>query len=392
MTDPSTRSPLPPAVDTAKHRVLVVDDTSMPRFLLSEHVKRLGHQVDGAGNGREALQKLRSSAFDLVLLDVLMPEMDGHAVLEEMKDDLHLRDIPVIVISGVDEIESVVRCIEQGAEDYLHKPANPTLLRARINACLEKKRLRDQEKSLHRQLQENYNRLRELEALRDSLTHMVVHDLRTPLTALLSGIYTLETLGDLNDEQREFWDMAVQGGEMLLTMINDLLDISKMEEGSVILAYSTPTVEGLVERACTSVQQLIREKELNLQAEIAPGLPLLHADEDKARRILVNLLGNAVKFTPNQGDITLIVGNDDKPGMLRFSVQDTGEGIPREAFERIFEKFGQVETRKAGQRNSTGLGLTFCKMAVEAHGGRIWVESELGEGSRFSFTLPVRNP
>ena len=187
MTDTSTQRPAPSATDALIHRVLVVDDTSMPRFLLSEHVKRLGHQVDGAGNGREALDKLRDSAFDLVLLDVLMPEMDGHAVLEEMKGDPHLRDIPVIVISGVDEIESVVRCIEQGAEDYLHTPANPTLLKARINACLEKKRLRDQEKSLHHQLQENYNRLQELEALRDSLTHMVVHDLRTPLTSLLSS-------------------------------------------------------------------------------------------------------------------------------------------------------------------------------------------------------------
>ena len=186
--------------------------------------------------------------------------------------------------------------------------------------------------------------------------------------------------------------MAIQGGEMLLTMINDLLDISKMEEGSVTLAYSNPSVEGLVERACSSVQQLIREKELNLLAEIAPGLPLLHADEDKARRILVNLLGNAVKFTPNHNNKTQIVDNDEKPGMLRFSVQDTGEGIPCEAFERIFDMSGQVETRKAGQRNSTGLGLTFCKMAGEAHGGRIWVESEVGEGSRFSVTLPIRNP
>lgn len=370
--------------------VLVVDDMSTLRFMLSQHVKQLGHEVSGAANGREALERLRAEPFDLVLLDVLMPEMDGHAVLEELKRDPALRDIPVIVVSGVDELDSVVRCIERGAEDFLHKPVNPVLLRARINASLEKKRLRDQEVELHRQLQENYDRLRELEKLRDSLTHMVVHDLRTPLTALLSGLYSMETLGELNEDQAEFWRMSVSGGETLLGMINDLLDVSKMEDGSMRLAYSNPTPEMLVERALRQVDQLAREKNLELRVQLPPKLPILTVDEDKLRRVLVNLLANAIKFTPAGGTVTVQARAGDCGDVVRFSVQDTGEGIPREAFGRIFEKFGQVESRSAGQRNSTGLGLTFCKMAVEAHGGSIWVDSELGTGSRFSFTVPIR--
>ncbi|MGV3722760.1 MAG: hybrid sensor histidine kinase/response regulator [Actinomycetota bacterium] len=370
--------------------VLVVDDMSTLRFMLSQHVKQLGHRVTGAANGREALERLRAQSFDLVLLDVLMPEMDGHAVLEEMQADPNLRNIPVIVVSGVDELESVVRCIERGAEDYLHKPVNPTLLRARISASLEKKRLRDREVRLHEQLQENFNRLQELEKLRDSLTHMVVHDLRTPLTSLLTGLYSMESLGEFNEDQQEFWRIGVAGGETLLGMINDLLDVSRMEDGSLKLSYSNPTPEILVERAVRQVDLLLREKNLDLCSDLPANLPILTADEDKLRRVLVNLLGNAIKFTPPGGEITISARAGDCGDVVRFSVRDTGEGIPREAFSRIFEKFGQVETRQAGQRNSTGLGLTFCKMAVEAHGGTIWLESEIGRGSKFSFTIPLR--
>jgi two-component system sensor histidine kinase/response regulator len=368
--------------------VLVVDDNRINRYLLSNHVTQLGHQVVAVENGREALERLQGEKFDLVLLDVMMPEVDGYAVLEQMKADPHLREIPVIVISGLDEIESVIRCIERGAEDYLTKPFNPTLLKARIGACLEKKRLRDQEISLHQQLEANYNRLRELENLRDGLTHMVIHDLRTPLTALLTGLYTMEQMGEMNPDQREFWEMGVQEGGVLLGMINDLLDISKMEDGSLTLAYRHLTPEEMIDRAIQEVAPLGREKNLSLTSALAPGLPALRADEDKLRRTLVNLLGNAIKFTPEGGAILVSARPEGSPAAVLFSVTDSGEGIPREAFQKIFEKFGQVETRQAGLKHSTGLGLTFCKMAVEAHGGRIWVESELGRGSTFFFTLP----
>jgi len=176
-------------------------------------------------------------------------------------------------------------------------------------------------------------------------------------------------------------------------MINDLLDISKMEDGSLRLDYSDVVPAEVVNHAVQQVASLARDKNLTLAIHLAPDLPPLPADEDKLRRTLVNLLGNAVKFTPEEGTITVstsLIQADSIsqfPAVL-FSVADTGEGIPKEAFERIFEKFGQVETRKSGRKMSTGLGLTFCKMAVEAHGGRIWVESELGKGSVFSFVIP----
>lgn len=240
----------------------------------------------------------------------------------------------------------------------------------------------------HLQLRESYARLRELETLRDSLTDMVVHDLRTPLTSLLGGIQTLPALGDLNDDQREFVALSAQSGEILLGMINDLLDVSKSADGSLRLDYAEVSAADVVARAVEQVAQIARQKAIALVAEVASELPPLVADAEKLRRTLVNLLGNALKFTPERGTIIVAVRRDPGDNAFRFSVTDTGEGIPKEAFERIFEKFGQVEERRAGRKNSTGLGLTFCKMAVEAHGGRIWVESEMGKGSTFLFTVP----
>ncbi|MBV9470633.1 MAG: response regulator [Abitibacteriaceae bacterium] len=242
-------------------------------------------------------------------------------------------------------------------------------------------------------LLQDITRRKQIEALnqvKNDLTHMIVHDLRTPLTSLLTGLQTVEALGDLNVDQEEFLNISIEGGEILLGMINDLLDISKMEDGSLRLEYQAVTVSDLVLRAERQVNSLAEAKQLKLLTEIMPDLPVFSGDEDKLLRTLVNLLSNAVKFTPETGSITIAVRLADNRDEVVFTVHDTGEGIPAEAFERIFEKFGQVETRQAGRKMSTGLGLTFCKMVVEAHQGRIWVESELGRGSTFSFTIPLR--
>jgi two-component system, sensor histidine kinase and response regulator len=279
-----------------------------------------------------------------------------------------------------------------GGEDYLPKPFNPTLLKARIGACLEKKRARDREMQLFEQLQQNYKRLHELEKQRDDLTHMIIHDLRTPLTSLIAGMQTLDVVGDLNEDQREMTGIAVTSGETLLGMINDLLDVEKLESGAMQLEYAELSAAELVASALSQVASLSESKQLTLVRQIAADLPPLRGDENKLRRTLVNLLGNAIKFTPSGGAVTVEARRSNEAQSVRFSVSDTGEGIPLEAFGRIFEKFGQVESRQGGRSMSTGLGLTFCKLAVEAHGGHIGVESAPGQGSVFCFTIPLLSP
>ncbi len=399
---PTSQFEPPPIVSSARSpsdvaQILVVDDIETNRHLLARRLARQGYKVVLASSGEEALSKLAQSPLDLILLDIMMPGLDGYEVLSRLKAHPVWRHIPVLMISALDEISSVVRCIGMGADDYLPKPFNQVLLSARVRACLEKKRLRDQEVRLFQQLQENYEKLRALEDLRDSLTHMVVHDLRTPLTSVISGLQTLEALCDMDELQSEVLGMALGGGETLLRMINDLLDISKMEAGELKLEYARVDAHRVAQTSLQQVSMLVQSCAMNIVNDVSPDLPSLMADEDKLTRTLTNLLGNAIKFTPHGGTITLLAEAPPDGTMrdgetmtgLRFAVVDTGEGIPPDAFLRIFEKFGQVENRREGRRNSTGLGLAFCKMAVEAHGGRIWVESELGKGSVFQFVIPL---
>jgi len=253
----------------------------------------------------------------------------------------------------------------------------------------EQRRIHELERRFTRELQESYRRLQDLEKLRDDLTNMIVHDLRTPLTSVIAGMQTIEAVGDLDEIQREMVEIAIGGGETLLAMINDLLDVEKLESGSMQLAHVSLDASRLVASAAGQVNSLLKDKSLVLTCNIAPNVPLLWGDEGKLRRILVNLIGNAVKFTPKGGALSVEVRLNEIESAALFRVSDSGEGIPPEAFERIFEKFGQVESRKGGRMMSTGLGLTFCKLAIEAHGGQIGVESKLGVGSTFSFTLPL---
>ena len=384
--DPYARDWLPVSEQAAGAAglLLVVDDEEANRDVLSRRLRRQGHAVHVAGDGPGALRLLRETAFDVVLLDIMMPDMDGYEVLGRIKSDPLLRHVPVIMISAIDEVQSVVRCIAAGAEDYLAKPFDPTLLKARIGASLERKRGRDRETVLYEQLQTNYVRLQEVEKLRDDMRNMIVHDLRSPLTSVLVGIGMVEADGALTATQREMLAIATNGGKTLLDMINDLLDVEKMESGATILRYEQLTADALLAGAVEQLAPLAAIEGTTLVTEIAFGLPPFAGDANKLSRTLVNLVANAIKFT--RGGTVTITASLPIRESISFAVTDTGGGIPAEAFGRIFEKFGQLDGQN---RVGTGLGLAFCRLAVEAHGGRIDVESTVGRGSTFSFTIPV---
>ena len=221
--------------------------------------------------------------------------------------------------------------------------------------------------------------------MRDNLTAMLVHDLRTPLTGLLAPLQMLEAqmLGPLDESQREVVHISHRSGQRLLGMVNALLDVSKMEAGEFNIRRQCIEVEPLL----TRVIQIARPMEDEDSAKISARCEqkTVEADPDLLERVLINLLGNALKFTPASGQITL----DARPqnNKTRFAVSDNGPGIALEFQSKIFDKFGQVENRQQGAKFSTGLGLTFCKLAVEAHGGEIGVISEVGQGSEFWFEI-----
>ena len=378
--------------------ILVVDDDPQNRVLLSASLQEAGHTVRPAANGEEALLALHEETFEAVLLDLLMPGMDGFQVLEHMRGEGLLQSLPVIVVSAVEEMESVVRCIEMGATDYLSKPFDPVLLHARLGATLENKRFRDRERQLFQRLSENHRKLQQLEALRDGLTHMIVHDLRTPLTSLLTGLLTIEDSGELPEDLEETLDISIGGGRALLGMIDDLLDVGRMEAGALPLECRELTPAEVVESAVEQVTTLARERHLTLVTDLTPDLPAFTGDKAKLVRTLVNLTGNAIRLTPFGGTVTVSARlaaaprPDLQPAGILFSVAHTGEQIPGECLERLFDKFSQVESAESGRRVATGLGLTFCKLTVEAHGGSIWAESLPGQGNAFSFTAPLQRP
>jgi signal transduction histidine kinase len=240
------------------------------------------------------------------------------------------------------------------------------------------------------QLHLKFLELQRIEVLREDMVQMLVHDLRTPLTSLLSGLQTLDAIMDPDPTQRQILDIAMRGGLALTQMVTTILDVSKGEAGELTLERRLLTPAALIGAAFEQVAQLGNRKGQSLSFVVPPDLPPLVADEEKLRRVLVNLLGNAIQHTPRTGKIEVQVGphQDESGNFLLWCVSDNGSGIASEDFERIFQKFGQ-SGNPSEQHTSTGLGLTFCKLVIESHGGRIWVESTLGQGSKFFFTLPT---
>ncbi len=229
-----------------------------------------------------------------------------------------------------------------------------------------------------------------LEKLRDELTHMIVHDLRTPLTSIIGGLDLILSSEYDPAILQEFVPLAHGSAAMLLEMVNTLLDINKMESGQMELQVAPVDLRELADTAVDRVRGLAAERRHSLTTETCEGCTVVDADGEKLSRVLINLLGNAIKFTQDGGTIVLRVACDEDG--VTLSVADNGPGIPEEYRERIFEKFGQVDTAGARRRHSTGLGLTFCKMVAEAHGGRVWVDSEVGKGSTFSVFIPYERP
>lgn len=239
-------------------------------------------------------------------------------------------------------------------------------------------------------LKESHRKLMELESLKEDLTNMVVHDMKNPVnnTMIALDMIKFYTEGELSEEQDEYFLMAQRNQFKLSEMIANLLEISKLESGRLSVEKADLDLEELLGRIVDRHNLMARKEGKIIRVLVHPDARKIHSDEKLLERILTNLLSNAVKHSYPGGEIHLEVSPAAGNNGITFSVTDYGEGIPEEFHQRIFEKFSRSERRQFGHRTDTGLGLAFCKFAVEALGGRIWVDSEQGKGSRFSFTLP----
>jgi signal transduction histidine kinase len=362
--------------------LLVVDDNEDNRYTLTLQLSLQGYSnLTIATNGHEALDFLRSRPFDLVLLDIMMPDLNGYEVLEHMKASPELRDVPVIMISALSEIDSVVRCIELGAEDYLPKPFNATLLRARVGATLEKKRLHDETKDKSRQLAEASQH-------KSQFLANMSHELRTPLNAILGYTELIldSVYGEMPEKARGVLDRVQRNGRHLLGLINDVLDLSKIEAGQLTLSLSDYSLKNVIQTVFSAVEPLANQKQIALKIEVAPQLPPGRGDEQRLTQVLLNLVGNAIKFT-DRGEVS--IKGSSANGSFTVAVRDTGPGISAVDQAKLFQEFQQADNSITRKKGGTGLGLAISKRIIEMHGGRIWVESSPGNGSTFAFTLPV---
>ena len=359
--------------------ILIVDDTPANLDILTEMLAQQGYEARPVPSGFLALQSARVQPPDLILLDINMPEMNGYEVCRQLKADENLRDVPVIFISALNETADKVKAFDVGAVDYVAKPFQFEEVKARVQTHLRMYHLQ-------KELSQQYAAIKKLEELKDNLTHMIVHDMASPIQSISMALDLVLNDGlDQNQGSADVLSRALDASTNLTEMVNSLLDVGRMEAGQMPLRLVGVDLRHLAEQAAEAMQLLAGAKNIRLVVQ-GPEVPL-HADRDLIRRVFINLIGNAVKFAPQGGQVTISVSASD--GQTRAEVHDNGCGIPEQYHQRIFEKFIQVDTCRPEHKHSTGLGLAFCRLAVVAHGGNVGVQSRPGEGSTFWFSLPV---
>lgn len=367
-----------------------MDDNDLNRELLVEFLDILGYEASSERDGRAGLESAQLRRPDAILLDIDMPVMTGLEMLEHLSDDDELSHIPVIMISGRDDMESVVHSIKLGATDFLAKPFNQTILQARLSSSLEKNALRDRERELLKTIEKNYGDLKKAEASRDALTHMIVHDLGNPLSVVMMNTQMLQMSApsEVDGEAlRKRLKHISTASASMESMIRSILDVSRMESGEMALKLELIDIPSLVAALLTQYQEMAAESGVEMTSSVDEDAQSIRVDRSLLERMLANLLSNAFKYAHSADRVLLEVSTANDS--IIFVVEDNGEGIPVALHQRIFDKFYQVESREAGVRAGVGLGLAFCKMAAQTLGGSIRVETAAEGGSRFILTLPA---
>ena len=374
--------------------ILVADDVAANVELLFDQLHVLGFRAIAASDGPSALAACVEHHPDLCILDVSMPAGDlgvddrstGFEVCRRIKRDPRTKSLPVIFVTALNDTTDRVKAIEAGGDDFLTKPHNRLVLGARVRSLLKLKAATDS-------LEDALRKLREVEKMRDDLMKMIVHDLKTPLTAVLATTEMLidGDFGPLNDQQRQMLSDAEGKAEDLLALIGDLLEVSRIEEATMSLELEPIAPAALLNEIVNEWGIRFQQEHATASVDVADDAPVFEADKALLKRVLGNLVQNAV--THSASNITVTLSARGEGDGILFTIADNGPGIPAEYHEVIFRKFERVKNPNIPRTRSSGLGLAFCKLVVDAHGGRIWVQSAgEGKGSAFHFTLPIKPP
>jgi len=411
-------------------RILAVDDSPTYLQLLAACLRDDGYEPVLAHSGQEALDLLAVQPVDAILLDVVMPGMSGQETCRRIKASPTSQSVPLLMLTAHDERDAMIQGIEAGADDYITKSADVGVLKARLRAQLRRKQLEDEHRKIrerllrkeleatearsarelaetraalladvhrkndelartNRELQKAKERAERESSFKSKFLANMSHELRTPLNAIIgfSELLEQEIAGPLTTKQKEYVQSVLTSGRHLLSLINDVLDLSKVEAGRMDLRCEWTSVSIIVDALQGTLAPLAAKQGISLEMSVATNLPDVYADPIRIRQVLYNLLSNAIKFTPAGGRVSLSVEPERK--QLRFVVADTGVGIRREDLPRLFREFEQLEPVRGEKPEGTGLGLALTKRLLELHGGGITVQSELDKGSVFTATLPT---
>jgi len=367
-----------------KPLVLVVDDNQQNRALAKATLELEDYEVLLASGGEEALRFFEQRTPDCVLLDVRMPGMDGPETCKRLRLLAGGKDVPIVFLTASRDVDTFEAAVAAGGDDFVTKPVQPAEMVLRVQAAVKVRRLDATNKEYFELLRHQRDDLMRLTLQKERLMSFVVHDLKNPVSTVDLLAQLLQRDKALSPETRETANAIRVEVSSLMRLILNLLDISRSEEGALTLA---PTTFDLAKLAGTVVDTLkVRAVARQVELESRIVTAQLLADADLFRRVLENLVDNALRHSPKGSRVTLSI--ERHPAELELRVADQGRGIPAEMREAIFERFVQVEhAESAASRTGQGLGLTFCRLAVEAHGGRIYVED--GEpGAVFCIRLP----
>lgn len=363
-------------METEEIKILLVDDEEKIISRLGRILAGEGYRVDSAPNGNNAIEKINQGEFDIVITDLKMPGKDGFEVMEHIKG--RNLDILLLVLTGYASVEGAIQAIKLGAYDFIQKPIDVETLKLSIKRAAERVRLK-------RENVRNMNELKKLNELKDEFLTVVSHDLRSPLSSIGGYINYLLRKGDLNDLQRSYLQITRDISNDLYALVNELLDISKIESGVIRLNEEDVDIADLINASINNFLLLSYDKNNKLEFQNLLRDPHIRIDRMKILQVINNFVNNAVKFTEN-GSITVASYEDGDD--LFIAVEDTGVGIPVEEIDNIFEKYSYYHQKGTRGEAGTGFGLAICKRFVELHGGTIRVTSSVGQGSKFEFNIP----
>ncbi|CAA9219719.1 Two-component system sensor histidine kinase/response regulator hybrid [uncultured Coleofasciculus sp.] len=351
--------------------ILVVDDSPDNLFLVQTILEEEGYEITLAEDGRVALQHIESSPPDLVLLDVMMPDMDGFEVTRRIRENPNLPFMPILLITAFDQ-PSVVKGLDTGADDFIRKPVEVDELLARVRSLLRLKHSVDERDQIARQ--------------REDFVSWMTHDLRTPIVAAerMLMLFQQGALGELSPGMEEAITTMARSNRNLLAMVNTLLEVYRYEAGRKNLIFSPVNLQEILQEVVQELSPLADEKKLNLNYQSPGNLnSKVVGDRMELHRVFTNLIGNAIKFT-DKGSVEVRLSNysnhsEPSSSWVMVEIQDTGSGISLEDQKMVFERFRQGNHKRSG----SGLGLHLSKKIIETHQGTIELKSDVGKGSLF---------